>query len=281
MRLARRAADPVRRIAAANVELSAAAVELVQGIAVVKAFGGGQAPERFRAATESYVAANDDAQRVFVRQRSLTRATVAPATILLLVTGCGVGFTAVGWTRPIDVVAFVLLALGLFDLLTPIYSARDQRRGALAAADRVTALLDEPAEPVPEHPATMPTGPLTVEFADVRFGYAQGHEVLHGVDAVLAPGTVTALVGPSGAGKSTLGLLLARFHDVTGGAILLGGKDIRTLPREELYRHVGFLFQDVVLLRASVRENIALADPDAGEPAVVAAAWPCRAVTTR
>ena len=272
MRLARRAAEPVGRIAAANVELSSAAVELVQGISVVKAFGAAQAPERFRAAAEAYVAANDDAQRVFIRQRSLTRATVAPATILLLVTGCGVGFAAAGWTRPIDVVAFVLLAVGLFELLTPIYSARDQSRRAVAAAGRVNELLDEPAEPVPERPATVPSGPLTVEFADVRFGYPGGHEVLHGVSVVLAPGTVTALVGPSGAGKSTLGLLLARFHDVTGGEVRLNGTDIRTLARAELYRHVGFLFQDVVLLRASVRENIALADPDASEETVVAAA---------
>jgi ATP-binding cassette subfamily B protein IrtA len=140
MRLARRAAEPVGRIAAANVELSSAAVELVQGISVVKAFGAAQAPERFRAPAEAYVAANDDAQRVFIRQRSLTRATVAPATILLLVTGCGVGFAAACWTRPIDVVAFVLLAVGLFELLTPIY----WRRAAVTPVSGMS--MSEPAD---------------------------------------------------------------------------------------------------------------------------------------
>ncbi|WP_344868147.1 ABC transporter ATP-binding protein [Amycolatopsis ultiminotia] len=272
MRLARRAAEPVRRISAASVELSAASVELVQGIAVVKAFGGAGVPRRFGAAADELVRAGDEAQRGFLVQRSITRATVAPATILLLVTGCGVGFTAAGWTRPIDVVAFALLGLGLFEQLTPIYSARDQRRTAAAAAERVGALLAEPAEAVAEEPESLPSGPPDVQLAGVRFGYPGGPEVLHGVDAVLEPGTVTALVGPSGAGKSTLGLLLARFHDVTGGAIRLGGHDIRRLSRAELYRHVGFIFQDVTLLRTSIRDNIALPDPEAGDEAVFAAA---------
>ena len=272
MRLARRSAQPVQRIAAANTELSAAAVELVAGIAVAKAFGAAKAPQRLRAAAAAYTEANDEAQRIFIRQRSLTRATVAPATILLLITGCGIAFVAAGWTRPIDIVAFVLLGLGLFELITPIYRARDLARTADAAAGRVGDLLREPAEPTVAHPATVPDGPLPVRFDRVSFGYTGERLVLRDIDATLRPGTVTALVGPSGAGKSTLGLLLARFYDVTDGAIRLGETDIRQLDRRTLYEHVGFLFQDVVLLRRSVRENIALADPDASEDAVRAAA---------
>jgi ABC-type multidrug transport system fused ATPase/permease subunit len=272
MRMARRAADPIRRIAESNAELTGAAIELVQGISVVKAFGRSRAPERFRLAAEAFADANDEAQRLFIRQRSLTRATVAPATVLLLVTGCGTGFVALGWSRPVDVVAFVLLGLGLFELLAPIYAARDQRRAARAAAGRVATLLREPSEPVAEHPETLPEGPLPLWIDGVRFGYSPDREVLRGIDAVLEPGTVTAVVGPSGAGKSTLGLLLARFWDVDDGAIRLGDHDIRDLDRSELYRRVGFLFQDVVLLRQSVRDNIALADPSATDEVVWAAA---------
>lgn len=282
LRMARLAADPVRRIAEANAELSASAIELVRGIAVLKSFGQARAPQRFSDAAQAFADTNDEAQRLFIQQRSLTRATVAPATILLLVTGCGTGFVALGWTRPISIVAFVLLALGLFELLTPLYSARDLRRTAHSAAQRVSALLAEPAEASARHPRPLGGTAPTLRIVDVHFGYQAGHEVLRGINAVLEPGTVTAVVGPSGAGKSTLGLLIARFYDVTGGSIQLGDsgsgsgsgdmRDIRDLDRAELYRHVGFLFQDVVLLRQSVRANIALADPDATEETVRAAA---------
>lgn len=269
MRLAGRSAAPVGRIAAANVELSAAAVELVHGIAVAKAFG---APPRFRHAVDAYAAANDDAQRIFIKQRSLTRATVAPATLLLLITGCGVGFVALGWTEPVDLIAFVLLGLGLFELLTPIYTARGQRRAAIEAAHRVMELLREPVEQPVTKPKQVPEKVLSLILEDVHFGYTDDHEVLHGIDAVFEPGTVTAIVGPSGAGKSTLGTLLARFYDVTGGSIRLSGTDIREIDRADLYRRIGFLFQDVVLLRQSVRDNIALSDPDTTDEAVYAAA---------
>jgi ABC-type multidrug transport system fused ATPase/permease subunit len=160
----------------------------------------------------------------------------------------------------------------LFELLAPIYAARDQRRTAHAAARRVAALLREPTEPTAAHQETLPDTAVALRIDGVSFGYAADREVLHGVDAVLEPGTVTAVVGPSGAGKSTLGLLLARFWDVGGGAIRLGGHDIRDLDRAQLYRRVGFLFQDVVLLRQSVRDNIALAVPDASDEVVRAAA---------
>lgn len=88
----------------------------------------------------------------------------------------------------------------------------------------------------------------------------------------LTPGTVTALVGPSGSGKSTLASLVTRFHDVTGGRITVGGADVREIASERLYRHIGFVLQDVQLLRTSVRDNIRLARPDASEEEVRAAA---------
>jgi ATP-binding cassette subfamily B protein IrtA len=100
--------------------------------------------------------------------------------------------------------------------------------------------------------------------------------VLHEVELTLEPGTVTALVGPSGSGKSTLAGLLARFHDVETGAIRIGGRDLRELTTDELYTRVGFVFQHTQLVQGTVRENIALAVPDASDERVEAAARAAR-----
>ncbi|MCP9966525.1 ATP-binding cassette domain-containing protein [Actinomadura madurae] len=96
--------------------------------------------------------------------------------------------------------------------------------------------------------------------------------MLRGIDLVLEPGTVTALVGPSGSGKSTLVQLLPRFFDPTCGSVVLGGADLREIAGRDLYRTVSFVFQDVRLLRATVADNIALAVPHAGLDAVARAA---------
>ncbi|WP_462186952.1 MULTISPECIES: ABC transporter ATP-binding protein [unclassified Frankia] len=273
LRLAVRATDQVSRIGAANNELTAAVLETVRGISVVKAFAGGRGAPRFAAAAAEYADADEQAQRIFLRPRGVARATVAPATIVFAVTAVGTGLVAAGWSDPVDLVAFTLLGVGLFEQITPIYLAQDLRERSRDAAARIGDLLREPRQPVLEPGRARPVGtPLTVEIDDVHFSYPDGHEVLRGVRATLRPGTVTALVGPSGAGKSTLTMLLARFADVTGGAIRLGGADLRDIDRDDLYRHVGFLLQDVILLRRSIRDNIALAVPDASEAAVRAAA---------
>jgi ATP-binding cassette subfamily B protein len=111
-----------------------------------------------------------------------------------------------------------------------------------------------------------------VELRDVHFGYGPDREVLRGIDLVLEPGTVTAVVGPSGSGKSTLVRLLPRFFDPTRGTVALGGADLRDIAARDLYRMISFVFQDVRLLRASVADNIALAVPDAGSDDIVRAA---------
>ncbi|GII94373.1 ABC transporter ATP-binding protein [Sinosporangium siamense] len=111
-----------------------------------------------------------------------------------------------------------------------------------------------------------------MELRGVRFAYEGDHEVLRGIDLVLEPGRVTAVVGPSGSGKSTLVRLLPRFFDPAHGSITLGGADLREIDSRELHRKVSFVFQDVRLLRASVADNIALAVPHAGRDDVVRAA---------
>jgi ATP-binding cassette subfamily B protein len=111
-----------------------------------------------------------------------------------------------------------------------------------------------------------------VAFAGVGFGYDPDHRVLHDIAAALAPGTVTALVGASGSGKSTLAKLVPRFYDVDEGTVAIGGADVTRVSAADLYREVGFVFQDVQLLRASLRDNIRLTRPGATDAEVTNAA---------
>ncbi|MBN9184316.1 MAG: ATP-binding cassette domain-containing protein, partial [Microbacterium sp.] len=104
----------------------------------------------------------------------------------------------------------------------------------------------------------------------VTFGHHPQRPVLHGIDLLLEPGTTTALVGPSGAGKSTLAALVGRFWDVTSGAVLVGGTDVR--EASDLYRAVGVVLQDNVLFSGSVLDNLRLARPEASDAALIDAA---------
>ncbi|MCZ9337405.1 ATP-binding cassette domain-containing protein, partial [Streptomyces sp. TRM76130] len=116
---------------------------------------------------------------------------------------------------------------------------------AQRAAGRIQELLRVAPLPEPAKPVT-PRG-HRVELRDVAFSYEPGREVLRGVDLVLEPGTVTALVGPSGSGKSTLAQLLPRFFDPTRGSVSIGGVDLRDIGSRDLYRVVSFVLQDVQL----------------------------------
>jgi ATP-binding cassette subfamily B protein len=109
-----------------------------------------------------------------------------------------------------------------------------------------------------------------VRFDHVSFAYGTGDGPLavDSVDLELPIGTVTALTGRSGSGKSTLALLLARFHDPTAGRVLIRGRDLREIPPDELYRTVSFVLQEPQLLRASIRDNVRLAVPDAPDDVI-------------
>ncbi|WP_327085479.1 ABC transporter ATP-binding protein/permease [Nonomuraea sp. NBC_01738] len=244
-----------------------AAVEFVQGIAVVKAFGGvGRTHRRFRVAVDDFVGAFSRWARGLSPIAAGMQLVLSPPFVLLVVLIGGAALITTGGLAPADLLPFVLLGLGLTAPVAALGHGFDDLQAARRAVGRVTEVLRVPPLPEPARPVT-PRG-HRVELRDVRFGYDAGPEVLRGIDLVLEPGTVTALVGPSGSGKSTLARLLPRFADPTRGSVTLGGVDLRELGSRELYRTVSFVFQDVRLLRASVTDNIALAVPHA-DPADV------------
>ena len=112
----------------------------------------------------------------------------------------------------------------------------------------------------------------TLEFRHVDFSYEAGVPVLHNVSFTAKQGEITALVGPSGGGKSSAARLAARFWDVTGGSITLGGIDISTIDPEELLQNYSIVFQDVVLFNASLLDNIRIGRRNATDEEVLAAA---------
>ncbi|TMR12055.1 ABC transporter ATP-binding protein [Nonomuraea turkmeniaca] len=256
---------------AAMGRIADSVVEFVQGISVVKAFGGGERAHRaFRTAADDFVG-------VFVRWvRGVTgiaagmQLALSPPFVLLVVLVGGAALLTTGSMAAADLLPFLLLGLGLTAPVAALGHGFDELQAARRAVGRIRDVLAVPSLPEPAHPVT-PQG-HRVELRDVRFGYEADHEVLRGIDLVLEPGTVTAIVGPSGSGKSTLVRLLPRFFDPTHGSVVLGGVDLRELGSRELFRMVSFVFQDVRLLRASVTDNIALAVPHADPDDVIRAA---------
>ncbi|CAL9557828.1 Iron import ATP-binding_permease protein IrtA [Nocardiopsis dassonvillei] len=256
---------------AAQGRIANSAVEFVQGIAVVKVFGGEERAHR------GFLRAVDDFTASFfrmVRNLSVVAAgmqlVLSPPFVLLAVLAGGTALITAGGMAPADLPPFLLLGPGLVAPVAALGHGFDDVQTARRALGRIREVLAVPPLPEPARPVA-PRG-HRVELRGVRFDYGDGREVLRGVDLVLEPGTVTAVVGPSGGGKSTLVRLLPRFFDPTGGSVSLGGVDLREIDGRELYRKVSFVFQDTRLLRASVADNIALAVPHADRAAVVRAA---------
>ncbi|MFI6481127.1 ABC transporter ATP-binding protein/permease [Nonomuraea sp. NPDC050663] len=250
--------------------VSSEAIAYVDGLSVVRTYDAGPAGG-FRATLAERARFLDDWQRPLTSRKVLIDLVTRPMTILLLIVVVG---GATGLVRGPDLLPFLVLGVTFGGQLLAVAYGMGSVRESMDAARRIGLLL---AEPELTAPTTARSGGQdahgkVVRFENVSFAYTADHDVLSGIDLELAPGTVTALVGPSGAGKSTLAALLARFHDVTTGRITIGGTDLRDLTQEELYRTVGFVFQDVSLIRASVHDNIALARPDATREEVVRAA---------
>ncbi|SUD49388.1 Iron import ATP-binding/permease protein IrtA [Nocardia otitidiscaviarum] len=250
----------------AMAAISTSAVEFVQGIAVVKAFGQtGRAHRRYRQAADEFC----DFFIAWMRRVSSVSAAanlaLSPVSMLAVILVGGTVLVTTGHLDAVDLLPFALLGLALSaPLQTLSQSGQAVQTGMRAAAD-IRALLATPTLP---YGTTAPsehrngTGGV-LRFENVGFSYDGETAALSDIDLELRPGTVTAVVGASGSGKSTLAGLIPRFHDPDTGRITLDGTDIRELSEETLYRSVGFVFQEVRLLRMSVRDNIALPRPTA------------------
>ncbi len=150
-------------------------------------------------------------------------------------------------------------------------------RQSLVDMGEMFDLLEQPQEVAdkPQAPA-LRVGGGRVTFDTVRFGYDPARPILKGVSLEVPPGGKLAIVGPSGSGKSTIGRLLFRFYDVTGGAVLIDGQDVRDVTQDSLHAALGVVPQDTVLFNDTIYYNIAYGRPEASREEVVAAARAAR-----
>lgn len=249
-------------------------VEFVDGIQVVRAFGqAGKAHTEYQDAVDAQAQAFARWKTPMIRLQAVSDVVITPVFVMLVIVLAGLAAVGRDWVAPLDVLPFLLVGLGLGSSLLGLGYSGQAVRTAGAAALRLHELQQTPelaTGTAAESGIAERAG--VVRFESVTFGYRDDHPVLRGVDLELAPGTITALVGPSGSGKSTLAKLLPRFYDVTGGRITIGDRDIRDYSTEELYRTVGFVFQDVRLIRGSIRDNLSMASAQATDAALERAA---------
>ena len=255
----------------ANAQVNSVIVEYVEGIQVVKAFSQGERSyQKFAQSVSSFKAFTMDWYRCTWASMNLCL-SILPTTLLGTLP-MGVYLYQAGVLDPAQVTLCLMMALGIVAPLMSATAFINSMKSMQFAVKDTRELLDLPQ--LSQAGQDMPLDGCSIQLKDVSFSYggSDGKEVLHHLDLTIPQGKFTALVGPSGGGKSTIARLAARFWDVTGGSITLGGRDIRELPLKQLSREISFVTQDNFLFDCSLKENIRLGKPGASDEEVFAAA---------
>jgi ATP-binding cassette, subfamily B, bacterial len=241
------------------------------GITTIKAFTAEEREaDRLEVVSEAYVQANKDAIRYSSAFIPLIRLVILAGFTCTLVVG---GKMVIDGSLEVGIFSvLVYMTQRLLWPLTALGETLDLYQRSMASIRRITDLLD--TKPVlVAGGSDLPT-PVRGEIAlrGVRFGYADGPDVLAGIDLHVPAGETHAVVGATGAGKSTLTRLLLRFHDPRAGEVLVDGTDVRDVSFGSLRRSIGFVSQDVFLFQGTVRENLAFGRPGATQEEIEEAA---------
>lgn len=253
-------------------ELAAAAQESLSAVKLIKSLGREDSDsQRFAGKSTASMRAILRTARTMAGFSYILDALVALATAALV--WLGAQRVLSGALTPGDLLIFTAYLRDFFGPTRALSKLPAQLTRAGVRAARIIDILDREPD-ITDRPGAVLAQPPKVgmRLVDVSFCYVPDQPVLRNVDLVVPVGTTLAVVGPTGAGKSTIAALLCRLQDPTAGAVLLDGRDLRDLTLESLHQQVVLVLQEAVVLRASVRDNIAYGCPEASDREIVAAA---------
>lgn len=249
-------------------EMSSEAVEYVRGIPVVKTFGQSVFSfKRFRTSIEKYekwtIAYTED-----LRIPMVAYTTIINAVFTILI-AAAFFFTASN-TFLLNLLFYIIITPIITVTLNKIMFSSENKMIVADALARVDGIMDR--RPLEESGREEQPKDHSIIFERVSFRYEDAaKDALHQINLKIGEGEHVAFVGPSGGGKTTLASLIARFFDVTEGAVKIGGVDVRDIPSKELLEQVSFVFQDSKLLKMSIYDNVRMGKKDASREEVMEA----------
>ena len=251
--------------------MSAEAVEYVRGIPVVKTFGQTVFTfKRFKAAIDEYEKWTLGYTRNMMAP--MVGFTTAANGIFAALIIAAFAFTGQGVTNEfiLNLFFYVIITSVLTVTLMKIAYAGESQMIVNDALGRVHELLD--AAPLAESGKDSAPADPSISLENVVFSYGDsGNNAIDGIDLSVRAWEHIALVGPSGGGKTTLASLIARFWDVKGGSVKIGGADVRDIPSDRLMEYVSYVFQDSRLLKMSIMDNVRMGRPGASDEEVMQA----------
>ena len=263
-------AEDMKQYQNALETMSAEAVEYVRGIPVVKTFGQTVFTfKRFKNAIDEY----EKWTLGYTKNMMLpmTLFTTAANGIFAALIIAAFAFTGQGVTDEfvLNLFFYVIITSVLTVTIMKIAFAGESQMLVNDALNRVHQVLE--TEPLSDSDKDSAPSDSSVQLENVVFSYGGENNAIDGIDLSVAAGEHIALVGPSGGGKTTLASLIARFWDVKGGSVKIGGTDVRDIPSDRLMQYVSYVFQDSKLLKMSILDNVRMGRPDATDEEVMQA----------